>query len=106
MINLIAPRRLLEEFIVAQRVIRINKLATTPGNAGRLPVSPATIWRWVREGKFPKPFKLGQSVTVWDLDLVESFIAQRAGDAVQGLTAQNSPVARSTRANLPMRRES
>ena len=44
-----------------------------------LPVSPATIWRWVREGKFPKPFKLGDSVTVWDATEVEAFIAQRAG---------------------------
>lgn len=69
---------------MGQRVIRINELATTPasstkaGKTGLLPVSPATIWRWVREGRFPSPFKLGASVTVWDLDLVEAFIAQRA----------------------------
>jgi len=75
---------------MARRVIRINKLATTPpsptkpGNAGRLPVSPATIWRWVREGKFPAPFKLSASVTVWDLDLVDAFIAQQAQAASEG----------------------
>jgi prophage regulatory protein len=68
---------------VAQRVIRINELASTPAKAGKLPVSPATIWRWVREGKFPKPFKLGQSVTVWDLDAVEEFLAERAGEVAQ-----------------------
>ncbi|WP_426176303.1 helix-turn-helix transcriptional regulator [Massilia sp. TWR1-2-2] len=83
---------------MAQKVIRINQLASTPAKAaksnkagqpvstksakvGLLPVSPATVWRWVREGKFPKPFKLGTSVTVWDLDQVEAFIAQRARDA-------------------------
>lgn len=75
---------------MGQRVIRINELATTPttsskaGRTGLLPVSPATIWRWVREGKFPSPFKLGVSVTVWDLDVVEAFIAKRAQSAVAG----------------------
>lgn len=70
---------------MSQRVIRISELATTPATKnkpahyGKLPVSPATVWRWVREGKFPKPFKLGESVTVWDSAEVEAFIAQRAG---------------------------
>jgi len=40
-----------------------------------LPVSPATIWRWVREGKFPKPFKLGAGTTVFDAAQVEAFVA-------------------------------
>lgn len=63
---------------MSQRVIRIADLATTKGKPGKLPVSPATIWRWVREGRFPKPFKLGQSVTVWDAELVEVFISEQA----------------------------
>jgi prophage regulatory protein len=63
---------------MSQRIIRISELATRPTKPGKLPVSPATIWRWVREGKFPKPFKLGTSVTVWDVDEVEAFIAKRA----------------------------
>ena len=64
---------------MSQRVIRVAEIATTKNRKGILPVSPATIWRWVREGKFPKPFKLGDSVTVWDAAEVEAFIAQRAG---------------------------
>ena len=66
---------------MSQRVIRVAAIATTKKNTGLLPVSPATIWRWVREGKFPKPFKLGLSVTVWNAAEVEAFIAQRAGGA-------------------------
>jgi len=62
----------------AQRVIRIADLATTRGRLGRLPVSPATVWRWVKEGKFPAPFKLGPNITVFDLDQVEAFVAQQA----------------------------
>lgn len=66
---------------MSMRVIRMAELATTKNTKGLLPVSPATVWRWVRESKFPKPFKLGKSVTVWDRGAVEAFIAQRAGGA-------------------------
>lgn len=68
---------------MSQRVIRIADIATTPGKPGMLPVSPATIWRWTREGNFPQPFKLGASVTVWNAAEVEAFIAQRAGGVAE-----------------------
>ncbi len=73
--------RIFKGCIMSQRVIRISELASTPGKPGKLPVSPATVWRWVRESKFPKPFKLSESVTVWDAAEVDAFIAQRAGGA-------------------------
>ena len=63
---------------MSQRVIRINELASRPGKPGKLPVSPATIWRWVREERFPKPFSLGPSTTVWNLDQVEAFLSKQA----------------------------
>lgn len=63
---------------MAQRVIRISDLASTKGKPGLLPVSPATLWRWVKEDRFPAPFKLGPNTTVFDLDLVEAFLAQQA----------------------------
>ncbi|VWX60026.1 conserved hypothetical protein [Burkholderiales bacterium 8X] len=68
---------------MSQRVIRVAELATTKDKAGLLPVSPATIWRWVRTGKFPKPFKLGDAITVWDASAVEEFIAKRSGGTTQ-----------------------
>ena len=68
---------------MSQRIIRVADIATTKNRKGMLPVSPATVWRWVREGKFPKPFKLGESVTVWNAAEVEAFIAKRAGGAAQ-----------------------
>ena len=33
--------------------------------APRLGISKNTIWRLVRNGKFPKPIKLSEKVTVW-----------------------------------------
>lgn len=63
---------------MAQRVYRERQLATGKGHIGLLPVSPATLWRWVKSGKFPKPFKLGERVTVWDAAEVDAFLrAQR-----------------------------
>jgi predicted DNA-binding transcriptional regulator AlpA len=66
-----------------QRVIRINELASTRAKPGLLPVSKTTVWRWVREGRFPKPFKLGDSVTVWNADEVDAFIQRQSGSVKQ-----------------------
>lgn len=67
---------------MASRIIRVTDIATTSAKAGILPVSAATIWRWVRAGKFPKPFKIGPCVTAWDMADVERFIAERSGSAI------------------------
>jgi prophage regulatory protein len=68
---------------MSQRVIRIAGLASTKGKPGKLPVSPTTVWRWVREDRFPKPFKLGDSVTVWDAAEVDAFIERQSGSAAR-----------------------
>lgn len=62
-----------------QRVVRLSELASRPGSKGLISTSPASIWRWVKAGKFPAPFRIGERTTVWDLGEVERFIAdQRA----------------------------
>jgi len=63
---------------MASRIIRIADIATTPTKPGILPVSPATIWRWVRDGKFPQPFKIGVRTTVWNYDDIQAYIARQA----------------------------
>jgi predicted DNA-binding transcriptional regulator AlpA len=63
------------------RLVNVRQIATTAGKPGILPVSVPTIWRWVAEGNFPKPIKLGPKTTVWNLDEIEVFLAQRAGGA-------------------------
>ena len=64
---------------MSQKLIRMAQLASTPKSKGKLPVSPATVWRLVREGKFPKPFKLSDSITVFDEDEIDAHIAHCAG---------------------------
>jgi prophage regulatory protein len=68
---------------MSQRVIRISQLASLTDRPGLLPVSPATIWRWVRQNKFPKPFKLAAGTTVWDAGQVEAFIAAQQSGGTQ-----------------------
>ncbi|MDM8545168.1 helix-turn-helix transcriptional regulator [Candidatus Venteria ishoeyi] len=43
-----------------------------------VPASRATIWRWTRDGKFPKPIKLSERCTAWKKSDIESWIDERA----------------------------
>ena len=45
--------------------------------APRLGMSKSTIWRLVREGKFPKPTKLSDKITVWPADAVLAWLASK-----------------------------
>ena len=39
-----------------------------------LPVNESTIYRWIKDGKFPKPMKLADKVTVWNAQEVDSWV--------------------------------
>jgi predicted DNA-binding transcriptional regulator AlpA len=69
-----------------QRVYRMAVLATTKKNQGLLPVAPATIWRWVNNGTFPHPFKLGLNTTVWSADAVDAWVDANKGTAAHKKT--------------------
>ncbi|WP_209428386.1 AlpA family phage regulatory protein [Pararhodobacter sp. SW119] len=45
--------------------------------AARLVVSTDTIWRWKREGRFPKARKLSARLTRWLLADIEAWEAER-----------------------------
>lgn len=30
-----------------------------------LPITDSTLWRWIRDGKFPRPVKLGPGTSAW-----------------------------------------
>ncbi len=44
-----------------------------------IPVSPATLWRWVKAGKFPEPIRLSDRVTAWEASKVNAWIQSQAG---------------------------
>ena len=55
-------------------VLRMSDLCSTSKKQGFLPVTAPTIWRWLKNGEFPEPFKLGGYTTVWHISDVESWI--------------------------------
>ena len=62
-----------------KKYIRLADLASSKHKKGKLPVSKATIWRWVNENNFPQPLKMGNRVTFWDSLEIDNFISKRNG---------------------------
>jgi prophage regulatory protein len=47
--------------------------------AKKLGVAVSTVWNWTKEREtFPKPFPMGQNVTVWFESDLDAFIAAQA----------------------------
>lgn len=89
--------------------IRMAELATIPAvgdkpaRKGRLPVSPATIWRWSKAGDFPEPVKLSGSITAWPVEAIDKWEAERAAASEKAL--QVSRKAREAAAAKRVKRE-
>lgn len=43
-------------------------------------VHRSTLWRWIREGKLPKPIKLGPGVARWRMSHIRAFIEAMAAN--------------------------
>lgn len=68
-------------FIRESQLVQSPKRPETPAP---LPFSAPTLWRKVKAGTFPKPVKLSERVTAWEVRAVRAWIAshtatQRAG---------------------------
>jgi len=40
-------------------------------------ISPATIYRWIKEGKFPTPVRLGANIVRWKASDIEAWMMQK-----------------------------
>ena len=49
-----------------------------PGTPAPLPFSAPTLWRKVRAGTFPKPIKLSERVTAWNVGTVRAWMTAQA----------------------------
>jgi predicted DNA-binding transcriptional regulator AlpA len=60
-----------------------------PAIHGILPFSGPTLWRKVRDGKFPRPVKLGPNTTAWKVSDIQAWMAamDAAGTAATGEVA-------------------
>lgn len=61
-----------------------RKVSAKPERVGLLAVSEKTVWTWVKQGKFPKPIKLSDNVTVWRMSEVQAWIDAQAKAEVMG----------------------
>lgn len=64
-----------------RKYFRIRELASVPGREGLLPVTPATVWRWVANGTFPAPLRLSKGVTAWPAEAIEEWQRTRGSAA-------------------------
>lgn len=62
------------EDIVERRVTRLIRLKEVQHRVG---LGRSTIYRWMSEGKFPKPVQLGGSTVAWAEGDVDQWIADR-----------------------------
>ncbi len=58
---------------------RVTRLIRLPEVQHRVGLGRSTIYRWMAEGKFPKPVQLGGYSVAWAEDDVQAWIADRIG---------------------------
>lgn len=56
---------------------RVTRLIRLPEVQHRVGLGRSTIYRWIAEGKFPKPVQLGGYSVAWAEDEVLAWIATR-----------------------------
>jgi prophage regulatory protein len=47
---------------------------------GPIPVSKSTWWAGIKDGRYPKPVKLGPRITAWRVEDIRALIASAAND--------------------------
>jgi prophage regulatory protein len=54
------------------------RLSAIIGPGGPIPVSKSTWWAGVKDGRFPRPIKLGRGITVWRVEEIRALIERTA----------------------------
>ncbi len=62
-------------------VRKIRRIGAVPDVEAATSLKKSTLYRLVREGKFPRPIQLTPRRVGWDMEAVEAWIQQRVDDA-------------------------
>ena len=54
------------------------RLSAILSPCGPIPVSKSTWWAGVKEGRYPKPVKLGRRITAWRVEDIRKLIEEGA----------------------------
>ena len=60
-----------------RRPIRLIRLKEVQHRVG---LGRSTIYRWMGEGKFPKPVQIGSYIVAWPEDIIDDWIRQYTND--------------------------
>lgn len=60
---------------------KTKNINARPASKGLIGVSDKTIWQWVKRGEFPAPIKLTDSVTVWRLSEIQTWMQSKGLEA-------------------------
>lgn len=58
-------------------LLRMNKLASSPGKVGYLPICRAQIYKLIKSGEFPPGVLLSARVRAWPLDEIDAWLSTR-----------------------------
>ena len=64
---------------VAPEPKRVTRLIRLKEVKHRVGLGRSTIYRWMAEGKFPKPVQLGGYAVAWAVEEIDGWIADRVG---------------------------
>ena len=78
-------------FIREAQLVQSPKRPETPAP---LPFSAPTLWRKVKAGTFPKPLKLSERVTCWQVGTVRAWMAQQEAQAYAPASIKKAPAKR------------
>ena len=59
---------------------QIDPILRQPAILRLLSIHSTTLWRWVKDDKFPKSTKYGARVTGWRLSVVEAWLESKEND--------------------------
>ncbi len=62
----------------AEGFLRLKQIIGSKGTPAIIPVSRSTWWAGVKEGRFPKPTKLGKRTTAWNVADIRRLIEGEA----------------------------
>jgi prophage regulatory protein len=54
------------------------RLPTILAPHGPIPVSKSSWWQGIKDGRYPKPVKLGPRITAWRVEDIRSLISEAA----------------------------
>lgn len=61
----------------------VKKVKARPASHGMIGVSKTTLWRWIKDGAFPKPIKLSAGVTVWRMSDIQQWLNEKTKSVVE-----------------------